>query len=110
MEKQLDLYTDFLLATVGQATATGLSRAVDGAVSHDSITRFLNEHSFSSKDLWQSVKLLVRKHETADGCLIFDDSIVEKAYMSENPLFCWHFDHSTGKSVKGIMTMVKSRQ
>ena len=78
MEKQLDLYTDFLLATVGQSTATGLSKAVDGAVSHDSIIRFLNDHSYSSKDLWQSVKPLVRKHETEEGCLIFDDSIVEK--------------------------------
>lgn len=102
MEDTLDLYTDFLLTTVHQATATGLSKVVDGAVSHDSITRLLRENSFTSKDLWQSVKPLVRKHETEDACLIFDDSIVEKKYTDENALVSWHFDHSSGQTVKGI--------
>lgn len=102
MQDKLDLYTDFLLTTVHQATATGLSKVLDGAVSHDSITRLLTENEFKSKDLWQSVKPLVRQHETKDGCLIFDDSIVEKKYMDENALICWHFDHSTNKAVKGI--------
>ena len=102
MQDKLDLYTDFLLTTVHQATATGLSKVVDGAVSHDSITRLLTENEFTSKDLWQSVKPLVRQHETQDGCLIFDDSIVEKKYMDENALICWHFDHCTNKAVKGI--------
>ena len=102
MQETLDLYTDFLLTTVDQATATGLSKVVDGAVSHDSVSRFLSENSFTSKDLWQSVKPLVRAHETEEACLIFDDSIIAKKYMDENPLICWHFDHSEGQSVKGI--------
>jgi hypothetical protein len=102
MQDTLDLYTDFLLTTVNQATATGLSKVVDNAVSHDSITRLLTGNSFTSKDLWQSVKPLIRKHETEDACLIFDDSIVEKKYMDENDLVCWHFDHSTDQTVKGI--------
>ena len=102
MQETLDLYTDFLLSTVDQATATGLSRVVEGAVSHDSISRFLSENAFTSKDLWQSVKPLVRTHETADACLIFDDSIVEKKYMDENALVSWYFDHSSNQSVKGI--------
>ncbi|MCX7739699.1 MULTISPECIES: hypothetical protein [Thermaceae] len=37
----LDLYTDYLLSSFGAATATGLSRMVDGAISHDQITRML---------------------------------------------------------------------
>jgi len=102
MQDKLDLYTDFLLTTVHQATATGLSKVVDGAVSHDSITRLLTENEFSSKDLWHSVKPLVRQHQTEDGCLIFDDSIIEKQYTDESPLVCWHFDHSTNRGVKGI--------
>ncbi|MFK7771285.1 MAG: transposase [Saprospiraceae bacterium] len=102
MQDKLDLYTDFLLTTVHQATATGLSKVVDGAISHDSITRLLTENEFTSKDLWQSIKPLVRQHETEDGCLIFDDSIIEKKYMDENALICWHFDHSTHQAVKGI--------
>ena len=37
---ELDLYTDYLLSSFGAATATGLSQMVDGAVSHDKVTRF----------------------------------------------------------------------
>jgi len=102
MQDKLDLYTDFLLTTMSQATATGLSKVVDGAVSHDQISRLLSENEFTSKDLWQSVKPLVRQHEKEEACLIFDDSIIEKKYTDENPLICWHFDHSINKAVKGI--------
>ena len=102
MQDKLDLYTDYLLTTVHQATATGLSRLVDGTISHDGITRLLGENEFNSKDLWQSTKKLVRKYETAEGCLIFDDSIIEKRYTDESALICWHYDHCTGRNVKGV--------
>jgi hypothetical protein len=102
MQDKLDLYTDYLLTTVHQATATGLSKVLDGAVSHDQITRLLSDNEFTSKDLWQSVKKIVREHETVDACLIFDDSIIEKKYTDENALICWHFDHAANQVVKGI--------
>jgi hypothetical protein len=102
MEDKLDLYTDYLLSSFGQTSATGLSRLVDGDISHDSISRLLSRNNFSSKSLWQKVKPLVRKHETAEGCLIFDDIIVEKPHTDENDMICWHYDHSTGKTVKGV--------
>ena len=59
-----DLYTDYLKVSLGLATATNLSKIVDNAVSHDQ-----------------------------DGCLIFDDSIVNKPYTDENEINCWHHDH-----------------
>jgi len=34
--------------------------------------------------------------------LIFDDTIQEKPYTDENELVCWHFDHTQGRSVKGV--------
>lgn len=102
MENLLDLYTDFLLAVSGPATATKLSNMVEGAVSHDQVTRLLSQSHFTSKDLWVSVKKLVRQHETEDACLIFDDCIIEKPYMEENDLISWHFDHCKGRSVKGV--------
>ena len=34
--------------------------------------------------------------------LIFDDTIQEKPHTDENELICWHFDHSTNRSVKGL--------
>ena len=102
MEKLLDLYTDYLISSTSQTSATGLSRLVDNEISHDSITRFLTTSGYDSQSLWQSVKPLVRQHESENACLVFDDCIIEKAYTDQNPLICWHWDHAKGRSVKGI--------
>ena len=98
----LDLYTDYLLCSFGQTTATGLSKLMDGEVSHDQTSRMLSSPKKTSKDWWQMVKPKVRKIETPDGLVILDDSIAEKAYTDENDIICWHYDHSKGRSVKGI--------
>ena len=90
MENLLDLYTDYLISSFGQTSATGLSRLVDNEIKHDSVTRLLSNSDFSSKTLWQTVKPLVRKHQAEDACLIFDDFIIEKAHTDENDLICWH--------------------
>ena len=98
----LDLYTDYLLSTFGSATATGLSAMVEGDVSRDQITRFLAAQDDTSKDLWLQVKPTVREVERKDGVLIFDDTIQEEAWADENELMCWHYDHCTHRSVRGI--------
>lgn len=101
--KLLDLYTDYLICQNHQATATGLSRLIDGEISHDKITRFLNENNFDSKDLWKYVKKDVRKHENEEnGVLIFDDTIEEKNHTDENDIICWHYSHAKGQYVKGV--------
>jgi Transposase DDE domain len=102
MDKNLDLYTDYLISSFGQTSATGLSNLLDNVVSHDSFTRLLSNSDFDSKYLWTSVKPLVREHQNLEGCLIFDDSIIEKLYTDENDLICWHWDHSKGRNIKGI--------
>jgi hypothetical protein len=80
MEKEkLELVTDYLICTNGFATATGLLAMLDDEISHDKITRFLSEREYTSKDLWTEVKSTVRQVEREDGCLIFDDTIQEKA-------------------------------
>jgi DDE superfamily endonuclease len=102
MEELLDIYTDYLISSTGQTSATGLSNLLDREISHDRVTRFLSQNKFDSKKLWQSVKPLVRQHESSDGCLIFDDCVIEKAYTDENELICWHWDHAKQRNVKGI--------
>ena len=97
-----DLYSDYLLYSTEQTTATGLSNLLDGELSHDKITRFLSSESFDEKTLWMKVKKLVRAFEEADACLIFDDTVVEKPYMDENEIISWHFDSKEGRTVKGI--------
>lgn len=107
MKTDLDLYTDYLISSFGQATATGLSALLDKAVSHDDVTRFLSHLDSGSQTLWQQVKPLVRQVEKAlppqeQGCLLLDDSIIEKAYTDENGLVSVHYDHSKDRYVKGI--------
>ena len=45
---------------------------------------------------------MVRSMQSEEGVLIFDDTIQEKAWTDESELMCWHFDHCSGRSVKGI--------
>ena len=99
----LDIYSDYLIAQNHHASATGLSDLLDGEISHDRITRFLNKPPAGSKELWQYVKPELRKIEQdTGGVLAIDDTIEEKPYTDENELVCWHYSHAKGKCVKGI--------
>lgn len=97
----LDLYTDYLLASFGQTTATGLAALIPD-LSHDQVTRFLAGSELTDKDLWRIVKPHVRRVQSEDAVLILDDTVEEKPYTDESELICWHFDHTTNRSVKGI--------
>ena len=99
----LELYTDYLMVNAaGYASATGLSRMMEGEISHDQITRLLSQQEFTSKNLWKEVKSTVRQVESENACLIFDDTIQEKQWTDENEIMCWHYDHCEGRTVKGI--------
>ncbi len=98
----LELYSDYLLSAFSHTTATGLSAMTGGAISHDRITRFLASEEFDSAALWHLLKPMVRRLEGEDGVLIIDDTIEEKPYTDESELICWHYDHSQGRSVKGL--------
>ncbi len=103
MDKQLlDLYSDYLISSFSYTTATGLSEALEGSISHDKITRFLSKEEYNSKALWKLVKPTVRNIEGEDGILIFDDTIEEKPYTDENELITYYFDHTFGRNVKGV--------
>ncbi|GAB4047779.1 hypothetical protein GCM10028810_32040 [Spirosoma litoris] len=61
MRSTLDLYTDYLLSSFGQTTATGLSRLTDGVVGHDAVTDLLNRLQGDNRVLWQHVKPLIHQ-------------------------------------------------
>jgi hypothetical protein len=104
----LDVYSDFLISNQGQASATALSLATENHVKHDTVTRFLKSGMLTEKDLWKMVKKTVRENENRaeggerDGALVFDDTVVEKLFMDENDIVCYHYDHMKGRTVKGI--------
>ena len=83
----LDLYSDYLLSSYVATQATRLSDLLQGAISHDKITRFLAEDVRKSRDLWNIVKPHVRAVESADGVLIIDDSIEENPTRMRTILF-----------------------
>lgn len=103
MNKQLlETYTDYLISSFSYTTATGLSILVEGEISHDKVTRFLSSEDFTSSELWKTIKRKVREIESEDGVIIVDDTIEEKPSTDENEIVSWHYDHSKGRSVKGI--------
>jgi len=107
MQCNLDIYTDYLISSTGQTSATGLSRLYAGQMSHEQVTRFLTNSYFDSKDLWLKSKPLIRsveaKRKKEDfAVLIVDDSVLEKPHTDGNAMVCYHWDHSQGRSVKGV--------
>ena len=102
-KKLLDIYSDYLIAQNQYATATGLSELLDGQISHDKITRFLNSKENTSKALWEYIKPEIRKIEQhTGGVLILDDTIEEKTYTDENEIICWHYSHAKNRCIKGV--------
>jgi len=43
----LELYYDYLISSFPYTTATGLSKMLDNAVSHDKVTRFLSKREYT---------------------------------------------------------------
>jgi hypothetical protein len=101
----VDVYSDYLIAVPGLSTATGLSAMLNNEISHDKITRMLSSGIIDSIFLWKSVKATCHEISSEDGLLIIDDSIEEKKYTDKSELMCWHYDHSQGKTVKGVNFM-----
>ena len=97
-----DLYSDYLVVNQGQATATRLSALLEGHFSHDRLTRSLTQADYGSAQLWQLVKPFVHQVAQPDGVLVVDDSVEEKPYSQPNDLIGYHYDHTKGRSVKGL--------
>jgi hypothetical protein len=102
MQTNLDLYTDYLLSSFGQTSATNMARLMDDQISHDDVTRFLSQPQQIGQTLWKTVKPLVRKHQTEQGLLLVDDSLAHKPHSQETGLVSTYFDHSRNEYVKAI--------
>jgi len=71
----LEVYSDYLIISSSQTTATGLSKVLGGQTSHDKITRFLSQEDWTSKDLREFVKPALRQCESDDGVLVDDERV-----------------------------------
>lgn len=100
--KLLDLYSDFLTSSPNIASALVLSKVLGDTYSHDSITRMLAQKELSQQSYWKVIKPTVRRIESDDGVITIDDTIEHKPHSDENEIVAWHYDHTSGTSVKGI--------
>jgi hypothetical protein len=94
----IDLYSDYLITSFSQISATRMSRALDESISHDSITRSLTDKKLTEKDYWKLVKNTVRQIEQPDACIALDDFIVEIEYSDENAIIGYYYDHTQNKA------------
>jgi hypothetical protein len=107
MERSLlDLYSDYLLCSFSQTSATHLSVLLGGAYSHDRISRFLNDRKLTDQDYWAIVKPLLRQVEAPGGVISVDDFIAEKPHTDMNEIVNYYFSHGKHETVKGINCLV----
>ena len=105
----------YLITSTSYTTATGLSKVLDNSLSHDKVTRLLKKEKLDNHRLWTFIKPLVRSVEQKNSGLIvrgsqgilwigmgIDNTIFEKPHTDESEINTYHYDHSQGKSVKGI--------
>jgi hypothetical protein len=98
-KKIFALYINYFVTSFSYTTASGSSNLLGGEISHDPITRFLSHKQFRSAYLWKNVKKEVRETESDEWVLIFDYTVQEKPYSSENDLINWHFDQGVDRSL-----------
>ena len=72
------------------------------AIGHDSFTRLLASGHFNERYVWEKAKPICHELRDDEAVLIVDDSIQAKPYTDESELICWHYDHVTGRNVKGV--------
>ncbi len=80
MKATLQLYCQYQMSSFINYTGTYLAEHYEG-LSHDSVYRFLKEHEFTARLLWDRVKDNIVQCEY--GCLIFDDTVLDKNYSFE---------------------------
>ncbi len=106
MKNLIDIYINFSISSFGKIEMTKLSEILDGVYSHDVFTKMLlnyNKNIDIDKELWYRVKEMLRDYEDErNGCILINDSILNKPHTKENKIVCWHYDHTVGRYVKGI--------
>lgn len=95
----LDLYTKFLIANQNKYSGVELSKTSESSLSHDSVSKWLRDKNFTSKDLWPHVKSMVSKEE---GYLIIDDSVLDKRFSRNNELVGKHWTSNEHRLISGI--------
>lgn len=94
-----ELYKAFLQASSVRYSGLALSEVSPSELSHDGISRFLKERSFSPKDIWGTSKNLITEEECL---LIADDTVLSKSYSKKIDLVNYQYSGNEHDVVPGI--------
>lgn len=92
-------YIQFLIAAQKAFSCCEASRCQIDLIAHDSFVRLLERQPTDTKALWQEVEPLVDK---VKGCLILDDSTLDKPYARRIELVTRHWSGKHRRVVMGI--------
>jgi hypothetical protein len=92
-------YIEYLLSTPINYTCSNLSEHLEN-VSHDSVTDFLQNRKFTSKELWELVKN--RIDDSEEAFLLVDDSVQNKQYSQAIETVKLQYSGNEHGLVKGI--------
>lgn len=92
-------YIQFLIAAQKTFTCSEASRCQIDLVAHDSFVRLLARQPLDTGALWQEVEPLVEK---CKGCLVIDDSTLDKPYARHIELVTRHWSGKHQQVVMGI--------
>ena|SRR3989338_877385 len=95
----LELYTKFLIANHNRYSGVELSKTSGGLLSHDSVSKWLSDEEFDSRNLWPHVKNMI---ERETGYLVIDDSVLDKRFSRNNELVGRHWSGNEHRLIWGI--------
>lgn len=95
-----ELYKAFLQATVVRYSGLALSEVSPVDLSHDSISRWLQEKHFRPNEIWSSAKGLIDPKE--ENLLIADDTILAKSHSKKIDLVNWQYSGNAHDVIPGI--------
>lgn len=95
-----ELYKAFLQATSIRYSGLALSEVSPVALSHDSISRWLQDKHFRPSEIWASTKNLIKEEEL--GLLIADDTVLSKEHSKRIDLVNWQYSGNSHDVIAGI--------
>ncbi len=96
-----ELYSAFLKASSLRSSNLVLSEVSPNNLSHDSITRWLNNKNFRPKKLWQIVKKDVLTKREA-SILVVDDTVLSKLFSKKIKLVNYQYSGTKHDVIAGI--------
>lgn len=94
-----ELYCSFLQTTSQKYSAVALSEVSPIEISHDAVSRWLENTNCQPKDIWEAAKKAVLN---VKGIIIADDVVIDKSRSGKMELTAWQYSGSEHDIVKGI--------